>query len=426
MGALASVLERVTLPRMYMVEQKFESQALPDVEGECRKQIAGLKRLDTLPEKAEIAIAVGSRGVASIDVVTRGVVSALKEKGFVPFIVPAMGSHGNATAEGQTELLAGYGITEEAMGCEIRSNMEVVEIDVLPNGLGVYMDRMASEADGIVVVNRVKTHTAFDGEYESGIVKMLAIGLGNHIGATSCHQLGFGMMEENIKAMAKIKIEKCPVLCGVAVVEDAYDEVAELHVLDADEIFDREPALLRQSKANMASIGIQDIDVLVVDRMGKEISGDGMDPRITGRYSTPFATGGPTVNKLVVLSPTDKTHGNVIGIGPADFTTKRLYDQIDFEATYTNSITATVTAAARLPLVMKDDRDAIRGAIQTCNALDLTAVRLVRILDTLHLSKIMVSEVLLEEVKRKPNVVSVDGPVEVEFVNGVISDDLSG
>lgn len=420
LSALQSVLDGVKIPRMYMVEQRFESKPLGDIAGECRKQLLTLPALGELPAGAEVAVAVGSRGVASIDTITKAVIDTLKERGLRPFIVPAMGSHGNATAAGQTELLAGYNITPESMGCEIRSNMEVVEVGALPNGLPVYMDRLASEADGIVVINRVKTHPGFDGNYESGIVKMLAIGMGNHIGATSCHQLGFGMMEENIKAMAKIKMEKCPVLCGVAVIEDAYDEVSEIHVLDPDEIFEKEPALLRQSKANMAAIGIKNIDVLVVDRMGKEISGDGMDPRITGRYSTPFATGGPTVNKLVVLAPTEKTHGNVIGIGPADFTTKRLYDQIDFEATYTNSITATVTAAARLPLVMKDDRDAIRAAIQTCNALDLTKPRLVRILDTLHLSRLMISEALLEEAKRELDIVSIEGPLEMTFTDGVV------
>jgi hypothetical protein len=422
MSALDTVLDGVKIPRMYMVEQKFESKRLGDITAECRKQLSALRRLDSLSKGAEVAIAVGSRGVASIDVVARAVVDTLTERGLVPFIVPSMGSHGNATAAGQTELLAGYNITEESMGCEIRSNMEVVEVGRLPNGLKVYMDRVASEADGIVVINRVKTHPGFDGTYESGIVKMLSIGMGNHIGATSCHQLGFGMMEENIKAMAKIKMEQCPVLCGVAVIEDAYDEVAEIHVLDVDEIFDKEPELLRRSKANMAAIGFGNIDVLVVDRMGKEISGDGMDPRITGKYSTPFATGGPNVNKLVVLSPTEKTHGNVIGIGPADFTTQRLYDQIDFEATYINSITATVTAAARMPLVMKTDYDAIRAAIQTCNALDLTNVRLVRILDTLHLNKLMISEALVEEAKRELDVVSMEGPMELTFKDGVVTD----
>lgn len=420
MGALQSVLDGVKIPRMYMVEQRFESKPLSDIEGECRKQLLSLRGLGDLTPGAEVAVAVGSRGVASIDTITKALVGALKERGLVPFIVPAMGSHGNATAEGQTELLAGYNITADSMGCEVRSNMEVLEVGRLPNGLPVYIDRMAAEADGIIVVNRVKTHPGFDGNYESGIVKMLAIGLGNHIGATSCHQLGFGAMEENIVAMARIKIDKCPVLCGVAVIEDAYDDVSEIHVLEPEAIFEREPSLLRTSKANIASIGIQKIDVLVVDQMGKDISGDGMDPRITGKYSTRFATGGPEVNKLVVLSPTERSHGNVIGIGPADFTTQRLYEQVDFEATYTNAVTATVSNAAKMPLVMNTDFDAIRAAIQTCNSLDLTSPRLVRILDTLHLSRMMISEALLEEVKSSLDVVSIEGPVEMTFTDGVV------
>ena len=229
------------------------------------------------------------------------------------------------------------------------------------------MDKIASEADGIVVINRIKTHTAFHAPYESGLVKMLAIGLGNDIGAKSCHQLGFGKMAEHIIAMTEMKLAKLPVLFGVAVIEDGAENVSKIEIVDRDDIMTREPELLKLSKSLMPSIGIDQIDVLVVDRMGKEISGDGMDPNITGRYATPYATGGPTISKLAILSVTEKSHGNVIGVGQADICTRRLYEAADLETTYVNSLIATVTSVARLPMILPTDLDAVKAAILTCN-----------------------------------------------------------
>jgi hypothetical protein len=218
--------------------------------------------------------------------------------------------------------------------------------------------------------------------------------------------------------MTRMKLDKMPVLFGVAVVEDGAENVSTIEVIDAGKIMEREPELLKISKSYMPSIGIDQIDVLVVDRMGKEISGDGMDPNITGRYATPYASGGPQVSKLAILGVTEKSHGNVIGVGQADICTQKLFEGADLETTYVNSLIATVTSVARLPMILPTDYDAIRAAILTCNIGDFSKVRLVRIRDTLHLGELLVSEALVDEVSGKANVISVDGPVEMKFTDG--------
>ncbi len=418
MEVVRSLIENIKIPPMYRVKQEFYVNPLNDIERSCIDQITALKRLENLKKGSRIAVAVGSRGVANISLITASVVKALKSLDFEPFIVSGMASHGKATDEGQTELLAELGVTEAAVGCPIRASVDVIKIGAIDSGLPVYMDRIASEADGIVMINRIKTHTAFHAEYESGLVKMLAIGLGNDIGAKSCHQLGFGKMGEHIIAMARIKFEKLPVLFGVAVIEDGAENVSKIEVIDADDIMSREPELLKLSKSYMPSIGIDQIDVLVVERMGKEISGDGMDPNITGRYATPYAHGGPSVSKLAILSVTEKSHGNVVGVGQADLCTRSLFEAADLETTYVNSLIATVTSVARLPMILPTDYDAIRAAILTCNIMDFSKVRLVRIRDTLHLGELLISAALVDEVSAKANVISVEGPVAMEFTDG--------
>ena len=415
MEVVRSLLTNINIPPMYRVRQEFYVNPLDDIEKSCIDQINALERLKNLKKGATIAVAVGSRGIANISLIAASVVTSLKNRGFEPFIVSGMASHGKATGSGQAELLAELGVTEDNVGCPIRASVDVVEIGQLDSGLKVYMDTIASKADGIVVINRVKTHTAFHAPYESGLVKMLAIGLGNDIGAKSCHQLGFGKMAEHIVAMTRMKIEKLPILFGVAVIEDGAENVTTIEVVDVDDIWERELELLKLSKSYMPSIGIDQIDVLVVDRMGKEMSGDGMDPNITGRYQTPYATGGPTITKLAILSVSEKSHGNVVGIGQADICTRRLFDAADLETTYVNSLVSTVTSVARIPMILPTDYDAVRAAILTSTILDFDKVRLVRIRDTLHLSEILVSEALVAEVSAKTNVASVEGPFTMEF-----------
>lgn len=409
---LELLTEGVPLPRLVKIKQKFDAPRILDVASVLRDEFAKPGVGDRIKPGMKIAIAVGSRGLAELVPITRASVEEVKCRGGEPFIVPGMGSHGGATAEGQKQLLAGLNITEETVGCPIRSCMDVVEVGRLNNGLAVLMDKLAYEADGIIPINRVKTHTAFHGEVESGIAKMLAIGLGKQKGADSCHLLGFGRMCEMVKLMAPMKIERTPVLFGIATVENAYDQVMLVEAIPAKDIMQRDAELLITSKKNMPRIMFDPMDVLIVQQMGKEISGSGMDPNITGRYPTPYCSGGPKINKLVILDLTEGTHGNANGMGQADFSTFRLFSKIDNIPTYANALTTTITTSTKMPLMMRTDEEAIKAAVKTCNNPNLADVRLVYIKDTMHLGEFYISEALLEEARRMPNNIEIIGQAE--------------
>jgi hypothetical protein len=403
MGILQELLKDIPVPKMVKVKVNFDNKKIDDLGTTLLEKLQHVHIQKKVQPGMEIAIAVGSRGLDRLVEITAVTVQFLKDLGATPFIVPSMGSHGGATAEGQREVLAHLGVTEKSVGCEIRSSMEVVKISELPNGLPVYVDKIASEADGIVVINRVKPHTAFRGPVESGMMKMISIGLGKQKGAEACHQMGFKYMAENVPAMAKIIMEKTPVLFGVATVENAFDKVAIIEVLTPEEIINKEAELQTQAKELLPKLFFDQIDVLVIDEIGKNISGDGMDPNITGRYPTPYASGGPDVNKMAVLDVTHQSEGNANGVGTADFTTQRLVDKMDKEGTYANGLTSTVVAPTKIATTLPTDKQAIQAAIKTCNILDFKTVKLVRIKNTLVLSEIEVSEPLLEYVKRHPN-----------------------
>jgi len=402
MGILQELVKDIPVPQMAKVKVNFDRSHIDDLGAELRRKLDRDSIRQTIKPGMEIAIAVGSRGLDRLVEITAVTVQFLKDAGAKPFIVPSMGSHGGATAEGQREVLAHLGVTEDSVKCEIRSSMEVVKLGELPNGLPVYVDKFASEADGIVVINRVKPHTAFRGQVESGIMKMISIGLGKQKGAEACHQLGFKYMAENVPAMAKIIMEQKPVLFGVATVENAFDKVAIVETLTPGEIVDKEPALQVQAKELLPKLFFEQLDVLVIDQIGKNISGDGMDPNITGRYPTPYAHGGPDVNKMVVLDLTPQTEGNANGVGTADFTTQRLVDKMDLEVTYANGLTSTVVAPTKIATTLPNDLQTIQAAIKTCNILDFTKVKLVRIHNTLELSEIEVSAALVDYIKQHP------------------------
>jgi hypothetical protein len=415
MSVIHMLVDPVPLPKMALISQRFPDPHLTDLAAEVQAAFAKEDEKVTWPVGKEVAVIVGSRGIACIDEVTKHVIEVLKAKGVSPFIVPGMGSHGGATGPGQKEVLASLGVTEERMGVPIRASMEVVQIGELANGLPVYVDQYAYSADGIVLINRVKPHTAFRGRYESGIVKMMAIGLGKQKGAESCHKLGFGKMADHIVQIADVVMKSGKILCGVAIVENAYDHVMRVEVLPTNEIFAREPAILELAKASMPRILVDDIDVLVVDEIGKDISGDGMDPNITGRYPTPYATGGPNVTKISVLGLTERTHGNANGLGVADTTTRQTFDSIDFEKTYPNALTSTVIAPVRLPMVMDTDKMAIQAAIKTCNILKEENARVVHIQTTLAMNRIRVSELLLPLLSQRKDIEVISEPKEWPF-----------
>ncbi|MBM4764666.1 lactate racemase domain-containing protein [Bacillus sp. B15-48] len=415
MGIIHELVKDIPVPKMIKVKQHFDDSKIENFEAVLQEKLRVEKIKEKIRPGMSIAVAVGSRGVDRLVDMTRETVSFLKELGANPFIVPSMGSHGGATAQGQIDVLAHLGVTEDSVGAEIRSSMEVIKVGELENGLPVYIDKLASEADGIVVINRVKPHTAFRGRVESGIMKMISIGLGKQKGAEACHQLGFKYMAEHVPAMAKMIIDKYPILFGVATVENAFDKVAVVDVLATEEIEEKEVELQAKAKELLPKLFFDKIDVLVIDQIGKNISGDGMDPNITGRYPTPYAHGGPDVTKMVVLDLTEETEGNANGVGTADFTTQRLVDKMDRETTYANGLTSTVVAPTKIATTLANDKEAIQAAIKTSNILNFTDVKMVRIKNTLVLSEIEVSEALLDYVKDHPNLEIIKEQTEIQF-----------
>ncbi|WP_085522236.1 lactate racemase domain-containing protein [Tuberibacillus sp. Marseille-P3662] len=417
MDTVKQLIQDVPIPRMSKVRQIFDDTGIPNVESEVRKQFQESEVLESISKGDKVAIAVGSRGVADIPTLTREVVNAIKSVGGDPFIVPAMGSHGGATAEGQLGVLKQLGVTEASVHAPIRSSMEVVEVGRLSNGLPIYIDKNAYTADKIVVINRVKPHTAFRGKAESGLLKMITIGLGKQKGAEAAHSYGFKYMAEHVPEMAKIVLQETPIIFGLATVENAYDRPAKIRMIPAHKMVELEPDLLLEAKTLMPSILFDPIDVLIVDELGKDISGDGMDPNITGRYPTPYASGGPSAKRIAVLGLTEKTHGNANGIGLADMTTKKVFETIDLEQGYANALTSTVVGTVKVPMVLDTEELAVKAAIKTSNAFDLHKIRMVRIKNTLDIKEIEISESLVPEARTKSNIELLTEPNTAKFLS---------
>jgi hypothetical protein len=415
MSIIQSILNGISIPPMVRIRQKFDATYLVDPIAVLRQELQKPGAMDQILPGQSVALAIGSRGIANIAEVAKVTIDVIKKAGAYPFIVPCMGSHGGATAEGQIEVLKQLGITEQFVGAPIRASMDVIQIEQMPNGLPVYVDRIASQADAIVIINRIKPHTAFRGRIESGIMKMIAIGLGKQKGADACHQSGYKNMAENVIEMSRILIHKLPIRFGIALVENAYDQTCRIEVLLPPDIEHREVVLLGEAKERMAKLLFTQVDVLVIDYLGKNISGDGMDPNITGRYPTPYAEGGPEVSKMVVLDLTPETKGNANGVGLADFTTKRLVDKIDKEATYANALTSTDCDPSKIPMTLANDFEAIKAGVKTCNILNYSQCRMVRIRDTLHIGEIEISVPMLEEASAHSEIEIVSKPYEFVF-----------
>jgi hypothetical protein len=417
MSMINKLLESVSLPRLVKVRQNFPALEIKDVGKAAQKAIHGSGVLARISQGDRVAIAVGSRGVSAISILVREVVRAVRSAGGLPFLVPAMGSHGGATAEGQRDVLEQLGVTEKFTEAPIISSMEVVEVGRLANGLPVYIDKHAFEADKVIVVNRIKPHTAFRGPIESGLMKMITIGLGKQKGAEAAHAYSFKYMAEHVPKMAKITMSHVPIIFGLATIENAYDQPAKIVAIPAEKLEEMEPPLLLEAKSLMPKILFNPIDVLVVDEIGKDISGDGMDPNITGRYATQYASGGLDVSRVVVLGLTTKTHGNANGIGLADITTKKVFDAIDWAKGYTNAITSTVIGTVKVPMFLDTEELAVKAAIKTCNAFDLSRVRLIRIQNTLALKEIFISESLLPEAQIRKDVDILSDPMDMRLTN---------
>ena len=414
-GVIESILEPVKVPKMARVRQILEDSTISEISSAVAKEFEKPEIARTIKPGMSIAVTAGSRGIANIAEILKETVVQLKKLNAKPFMFPAMGSHGGATAEGQLQILESLGITEDAVGCPIKSNMETVVIGESPEGKPVYIDRHAFEADGIVVVARVKPHTAFRGTYESGLLKMLAIGMGKQKGAESCHDEGFGRMAHNIEMYADVVMAKANILFGIAIVENAFDNTGLVESVLTADFKKREALLLQKAKDWMPRIYIPEFDILIIDQIGKNFSGDGADPNISGSYCTPFASGGPHWQRYVILDISEETHGNAIGIGMADFSTKRAFDKIDFDATYPNGFTSTVVLGVRIPVIVKNDEQAIKAAIFVCTNSDKSNPKIVRIKNTSHIEEIMISQALVDEAKANSNMNVLEEPCELIF-----------
>ncbi|MDH3451296.1 MAG: lactate racemase domain-containing protein [Gammaproteobacteria bacterium] len=394
----------VPLPRMVTVRQAFDGSCLEDVPGAVRTQIMQAEVAARIKPGMRVAIGAGSRGVANIGAVVKATVAALRELGAEPFVFPAMGSHGGASVEGQTAVLAGYDITESLIGAPVRASMDTVVLGELADGTPIHMDKQAHAADGVVLINRIKPHTTFRGPIESGIIKMMAIGMGKIAGATTLHAHGMDIFPELLPRVADFIMQRANILFGIGLIENAYDHTALVEAVLPEQLTARETALLAIAKSRMGRICFSDIDVLVIDQMGKEISGAGFDPNISGRNSR-GVTGfdDPRVQKIVVLDLSAKSKGNATGLGLADVITRRLYEKIDYPSTYANVITSAYLDGALIPIPMRTDRDAISLAVKTLVRVKTGQARIVRIRDTLSLERISVSEPMLDEVHAGPN-----------------------
>lgn len=404
MPVLTEEARSIPLPRMYPIRQTFDAPKLADAAVAVTAELAKPAIRSRVTPGARVAVAVGSRGIRGIDRIVRAVVDALKTMGASPFIVPAMGSHGGATAEGQRDLIGRYGVTEQAMGAPIVSSMATTVIGETAGGVPIHFSSDALAADVVVPVARVKPHTDFRGRVESGLCKMLAIGLAKHAGCSRLHREGFPRFGELLPEVATRILERTNVGFGVAIVENANDETAHVEAVPAADFLRRDGELLVLAKRLMARIMLPAIDVLVVREIGKDISGAGMDPNIMGRTVKGPLQGydGPEIKRIVVLGLTEATHGNAIGIGAADYTVESLVGQIDREATYANSIAAGYPESGRIPIALADEAEALRAAIGSTPGVDIARPRVVRIRNTLELGVIEVSEALLDDVRREP------------------------
>jgi len=403
------------IPKVYRVRQKKEIPFLADPEPVIAEQMAPY--LSRIRPGGEIGIAAGSRGIYNYARMIRAVADNVKKAGARPVIIPAMGSHGGATAEGQLEVLESYGITEEKMGAPIRSCMDVMVIGYTEDGVPVHYNTAAAPLDGVIMVNRIKAHTDFHGSIESGLMKQMVIGLGKQVGASTIHRRGVNGLAHDMPASARVIMDKANVLMGVAIIENEEDRTAKIEVIPVESIEARELELLPYAKSLMPSLPCTDIDLLVISEMGKNISGTGIDPNIVGRMlirDTPDELY-PHIYRIGVLDLTEESHHNAIGVGIADLIPKRMYDKIDFGPTYINTITSGFLERGFLPVVVDSDREVVEIGLNCTNRfVTRENARLVFCKNTLFLKELVVSEAILPELAVRGDI-EVLGEAKLEF-----------
>ena len=399
------------LPPLVRVRQHLVDGHIADVPAEVRRQLVAAGLAHRVRPGSRVAITAGSRGIANIAAIIATLAQELKGLGAYPFVVPAMGSHGGATAEGQRAVLAEYGITEEAVGCPILSDMEPVSLGSTVSGVPVYMDRNAYAADGVVVVARVKPHTSFRAPIESGMCKMMAVGLGKQLGAEAIHQHGLGAV---IEEAARVTLATGKIVLGLAIVENAYEQTYRVEAVPPERIPERDRELLVLATSLLPRVAFDPLDLLIVDWMGKNLSGSGMDYNVIGLWRrVEGMERRPFFKHIVVLNLTPESGGNAIGVGAADFITRKLFQQIDLKKTYMNALTANAPYTAKIPLIMDSDREAIATALKAAHPQGQP--RVVRIHSTLHLAEYAISPALMEEARLVPNLEIAGQPEPMHF-----------
>jgi len=395
-------------PKFLRVRQSFERPQVGDIRDEVHAELAGLSLAERVRRGQTVAITAGSRGVANIHLIAKSIVDYLKELGAEPLIVPAMGSHGGGTAEGQRRVIESYGITEAFCGCPIRSSMETVVVCRAAEGFPVHFDRHAYQADHVLVVNRVKPHTEFAGELQSGLMKMLLIGLGKHKGATIYHRaIQDYSFDRIVRSVAGEVLRRCRILAGLAIVENAYDETARIEAIESDRIPQREPDLLRLAAQWMAKLPFDTADILIVDEIGKNISGTGLDTNVVGRKTNDHQAAPdeyPKIKRIVVRGLTPESHGNAAGIGIAEFCTTRLVEQMDRRGTAINCLTANHLTAGMIPIHFDTDREILDAALLTLGLAPPQDARIMWIRNTLDLIELECSAAYLKEARSGENI----------------------
>ena len=397
-------------PLLYRIRQRFDMTSIQDVPGMVRREFSRLDVGKNVQPGQRVAVTAGSRGIDNLIPITATVVECLRNVGLKPFLLPAMGSHGGATAKGQVKLLSELGITESSIGAPITSTMDVISLGTVDSGAEVFISKDVLEADHLVLINRVKPHTAFRGEVESGLCKMLTVGCGKHEGALNMHKFD---LAASIIPAARIILEKAPVLCGLAIVENSADRTHTMRFALPEQFVEIDRELLKLAWKFLPGIPLEELDILVVDEMGKNISGAGIDPNVVGFWRREGGPRKPDYRTIIVLDLTPQSDGNALGIGLTDLTTRRVIDKVNIQATYANALTTGIWGSVRLPIALENDRAVLETALSHVS--DLDHVRMVRIVNTLHLENFWATEALLPALREKESLIVDETPVQLRF-----------
>ncbi len=409
--------KNVELPEMIKVKQKFDTPSVEDIEERISNEFKKTDINKKIKPGSRIAVTVGSRGIKNINEILSLIVKEVKSLGGEPFIISAMGSHGGNTVKGQREILESYGITESKMGAPVICAVDVVEIGKNSFGMPVYFDKIALTSDGIIAVNRIKSHTVYHSSTESGILKMLSIGLGREKGASQIHELGVRGLKNILLDSSKVIIEKTPVILGIGIIENALLDIAHIEAVKPANIEKREIELLKWAKEISPKFLFKDIDLLVIDEIGKNISGSGVDTNVIGRTMIwgEKELEYPKINRIAALDLTEESNGNVVGVGLTDIITKKLYEKIDFDTFYTNALASTFLDRGKIPIVAENDEVAIKWALKTCRAEDKKKAKVVKIKNTLMLEEIFISKTIFDEQKENNRIEPIGESINFEF-----------